>query len=307
MNNEERDLNSRSNLLSRGSVLLLLAGCTFFSVAQGQDAREILDQLENNQRSTSNSAFNKMQMSSCLFGIKNNKIKCAERPRIKSLETVGVNYGPNNKDTKTIAIILEPAAERGIGMLSFNYDNAEKDNETWLYLSALGQVKRIASGNSDDDSEPASFFGSEFTTEDMDNGKLDEYEINLLGETKTSGRDVWKIETIPNEERGKKTRYGRTVLYVDKERFVSLRTELYDKYGQEIKRMMSSKVELVNDVWVSRSITMMNLVTNRLSNIATLEINTDLVIPDEFLTQRTLTDVAFREAELMKLRRQVSE
>lgn len=307
MNYEERDLRIRSNLLGRTGLLLLLSGCTFFGAAQGQDARGILDKLEDNQRSTSNSAFNKMQMSSCLFGIKDNKIKCAERPRIKSLETVGINYGPNNKDTKTIAIILEPAAERGIGMLSYNYDNAEKDNETWLYLSALGQVKRIASGNSDDDSEPASFFGSEFTTEDMDNGKLDEYEINLLGETKTSGRDVWKIETVPHEARGKKTRYGRTVLYVDKERFVSLRTELYDKYGQEIKRMMSAKVELVNEVWIARSITMMNLVTNRLSNIATLEINIDLSIPDEFLTQRTLTDVAFREAELMKLRRQVSE
>lgn len=295
------------SFLTGKNLILILASCAFFSVAQAQDAREILDKLEDNQRSTSNSAFNKMQMSSCLFGIKNNKITCAERPRIKSLESVGVNFGPENKDTKSIAIVLKPAAERGIGMLSYNYDDAEKDNETWLYLSALGQVKRIASGNSDDDSEPASFFGSEFTTEDMDNGKLDEYEINLLEETKTSGRDVWKIETIPNEERAKKTRYGRTVLYVDKERFVSLRTELFDEYGQEIKRMMSSKIELVNNVWVARSVTMMNLVTNRLSNLATLEINIDLAIPDEFLTQRTLTDVAFREAELIKLRSQINE
>ncbi|GAB1263790.1 outer membrane lipoprotein-sorting protein [Aurantivibrio infirmus] len=296
---------TQKKLLIKAHICVVLVCCIFVSTASGQDARGILDTVEENQRSTTNSAFNKMQMSSCLFGIKNNKITCAERPRIKSLETVGINYGARNKDTKSIAIVLEPASERGIGMLSYSYDDASKDNETWLYLSALGTVKRIASGNSDDDSEPASFFGSEFTTEDMDNGKLDEYQINLLEETTTSGREVWKIETVPNEERAKKTRYGRTVLYVDKERFVSLRTELYDKYGQEIKRMLSSKIELVNNVWVARSITMMNLVTNRLSNIATLEINTNIEIPDEFLTQRTLTDVAFREAELTKLRSQI--
>ena len=275
--------------------------------AQAQSGLEILEQMEANQRSTSDSAFNRMQMSSCLYGIKDKKITCAERPRIKALESVGINYGPNNKDAKSIAIVLEPAAEKGIGMLSFTYDDPARDNETWLYLSALGKVKRIASGNSDDDSEPASFFGSEFTTEDMDSGKLEEYEINILEQSETGGRQVWKIETIPNAERAKKTRYGRSVMYVDKERYVALRTELYDKYGQEVKRMLASKVEQVNGVWTARSITMMNLVTNRLSNIAILEINTGINIPDEFLTQRTLTDVAFRESELDKLRSQVGK
>ena len=43
---------------------------------------------------------------------------------------------------------------------------------------------------------------------------------------------------------------------------------------------------------------MMNLVSNRLSNMAFLEIYTDVEVEDEFLTTRTLTDVAFRETEL---------
>ena len=51
---------------------------------------------------------------------------------------------------------------------------------------------------------------------------------------------------------------------------------------------------------------MMNLVTNRLSNMAFVEIYTDLDIQDEFLTQRTLTDAAYRETELEKLRDQLN-
>ncbi|MEQ8955473.1 MAG: outer membrane lipoprotein-sorting protein, partial [Gammaproteobacteria bacterium] len=168
-------------------------------------------------------------------------------------------------DTKSIAIVLEPAAERGIGMLSFAYDDSDRDNETWLYLSALGRVKRIASGSSDDDTEPASVFGSEFTTEDQDTGKLEEYEFNLLEQTTEAGREVWKIELLPNEERARKSRYSRTVQYIDKERFVPLKVEMYDQYDREIKRMLASRIELINGVWMARSLTMMNLVTNRLS------------------------------------------
>ena len=70
---------------------------------------------------------------------------------------------------------------------------------------------------------------------------------------------------------------------------------------------MASRVELVNDVWMSRSLTMMNLVTNRLSNMAFVEIYTDLTIDDEFLTQRTLTDGAYRETELESLRAQLNQ
>lgn len=267
--------------------------------------REILERVEDNQRAVSDAAFNRIQLSSCRFGLQNNQITCAERPRVKALESVSINTGVDNRDTQSISIVLEPAAERGIGMLSYAYDDPGRDNETWLYLSALGQVKRIASGNSDDDSESASLFGSEFTTEDQDTGKLEEYEINILEDSTEAGRDVWIIDTIPNEERARKTRYARTVQYIDKERFVVLRADMYDRQGREIKRLMASRIEQVNGVWTARSLTMMNLVANRLSNMAILEINTGIDVPENFLTPRTLTDVAFREAELSRIRAQV--
>jgi hypothetical protein len=294
----------KSTLGIIGTALLV----SVFPHVSGQELTgfEIMKRSDDAVRSTNDSSFNRMQLSSCKFGVTQSRITCAERARVKSLESVAKNYGPELKDTKSVTITLEPAAERGIGMLSFAYDDSERDNETWLYLSALGRVKRIAAGNSEEETEPASLFGSEFTTEDTDTGKLEEYTINLLGETTQAGRDVWQIEMIPNAERARKTRYSRTVHYIDKERFVALRSEMYDQYEREVKRLMASRVELVNDIWMARSLTMMNLVTNRLSNMAFVEIYTDLNIEDEFLTQCTLTDAAYRETELEKLRSQLN-
>ena len=287
-----------------GSIFLI----TFAGNTLGQDLNgfDIMKLVDDAQRASNDSSFNRMQLSSCKFGVTDGRITCAERPRVKSLESVAKNYGPELMDTKSVTITIEPAAERGVGMLSFAYDETGRDNETWLYLSALGRVKRIASGDSDEETEPASLFGSEFTTEDTETGKLEEYTINILEETTTAGRDVWKIEMIPNEERARKTRYSRQVHYIDKERYVGLRSEMYDQYGKEVKRLMASRVELVNDIWMARSLTMMNLVTNRLSNMAFVEIYTDLDIQDEFLTQRTLTDAAYRETELENLRAQLN-
>ena len=294
----------KSTLGVIGTALLV----TFFPHALGQELTgfEIMKRSDDALRSTNDSSFNRMQLSSCRFGVAQGRITCAERARVKSLESVAKNYGPELKDTKSVTITLEPAAERGIGMLSFAYDDSERDNETWLYLSALGRVKRIAAGNSEEETEPASLFGSEFTTEDTDTGKLEEYTINLLGEATQAGRDVWQVEMIPTAERARKTRYSRMVHYIDKERFVALRSDMYDQYEREVKRLMASRVELINGIWMARSLTMMNLVTNRLSNMAFVEIYTDLNIEDDFLTQRTLTDAAYRETELEKLRSQLN-
>lgn len=288
-----------------GSAGLTAILTTTAVLAQSPSGMEIMERVEDYQRATSDSAFNKMQLSTCRFGVKDSRITCAEQPRVMSLESVGKNYGEDGKDSKSVTIVLEPAAERGIGMLSFAYDDAARDNETWLYLSALGRVKRIASGNSDDDTEPASLFGSEFTTEDTDTGKLEEYVITVFEETTEAERPVWKIEMVPNAERARKSRYSKTVLYIDKERYVQLRAEMFDQYGKEVKRMLAARVELINEVWMARSLTMMNLVANRLSNMAILEIHTGIEVDDEFLTQRTLTDVAFRETRLEQLRSQI--
>ncbi|MDE0747724.1 MAG: outer membrane lipoprotein-sorting protein [Porticoccaceae bacterium] len=272
--------------------------------AQELTGRAIMQAMEDTRRSTNDSSFTTLKLSSCKFGVNKGRIACAERPRVKVLESVAINHGKDNKDTKSVSITLEPAAERGIGMLTYGYDEAGRNNQTWLYLSALGRVKRIAGGDSDEETEPASIFGSEFTTEDTDTGKLDDYTFNVPEETTQSGRKVWKVEARPKAERAKKSRYSRTVHYIDQERYVVLRSEMYDKYGKEIKRLMASRVELVNDNWLARSVTMMNLVSNRLSNMAFVEIYIDLDISDAFLSQRTLTDTAYRETGLKQLRDQ---
>lgn len=289
----------------RPVLLLLGLGLATLNAQATPDARAILEQVEAQQRELTDSVYIKSRLSSCQYGINQRRIRCADQPRVTELESVGINLGNDGRDTQSISLVLSPPAEKGVGMLHHAYDDAGRDNETWIYLSALGQVKRIASDNSDDESEPASLFGSEFTTEDLDAGKLDEYAIQLLGEETLNERPVWKIETRPLGTRANKTRYARSVLFVDKDRLLPLRIELYDRQDREIKRMLANRVEQVHGLWLARSLTMLNLQTQRLSNLLRLGIAPDMDIAEAFISQRTLTDAAFRETQLAQLRAQI--
>ncbi len=268
-------------------------------------AREIVEKVDDNQRKTTDSAFTRMKLTSCKFGIKNGKVKCAEKARIKLVESAQINTGVDDKDTKSVAILLEPASERGIGMLSYTYDDSERDNETWLYLSALGKVKRISVRNSDDEeTESTSLFGTEITTEDRETGKLDDYTYEMLEKGEYRGRQVAVIESTPKAHRINKSSYGKTRSWIDIERFIILKAQMFDKHDNPIKRIEVGKIKKINGIWMGRSLTFMNSVNQRLTNMKLEAISFDMDIDEAFLSQRALTDQAFREKHLKNLRQQ---
>jgi hypothetical protein len=152
------------------------------------------------------------------------------------------------------------------------------------------------------DQEPVSLFGSEFTTEDMETGNTDEYDYQILQEGPYQNREVWVIEALPGPARVKKTRYSKLLLWIDKERLVALKTQSYDKRGAPFKRMSFGQFEQINGLWLAREVTLFNLKINRLSTMKTEQIAMGVEVDPEFLTERTLTDFAYREKTLNGLR-----
>ena len=296
---------SKSTLLTfvLGAFLTLQAPNVYAET--NLSAREIMERVDVESRKSTDSAFTRMKLTTCKYGLSGGKVKCAEKARVKLIENAQINTGEGSQDTKSIAIILEPASEKGIGMLSYSYDDSDRDNETWLYLSALGKVKRISVRNSDDEeTESASIFGTEMTTEDQETGKLDDYTYELLEFGTFRGREVAVVEATPKKHRISKSSYGKTQNWIDTERFITLKVQMFDKYNNPIKKLEVGKVEKINDVWMGRSLTFFNTVSNRLTNMKLEAINFDMDIKEDFLTQRALTDQAFREKFLKDLRKQ---
>lgn len=267
-----------------------------------QSAREIMERVDAQQREVAHETLTLSRLSSCEFSRSESGVVCTETPRVKVLESYSRQQGAEFKDSQSISIILEPASERGVGMLTYSYDDASKNTESWLYLSALGKVKRMVTGNSDDQ-EPVSFFGSEFTTEDMESGKTDEYDYRILQSGAFRDRQVWVIEATPRPVRLAKTRYSKLYIWVDQERYIPIKMQAYDRRGELWKRMSFERVESLNNLWLARRMTLFNLQNQRLSTMETVNIAQGVSADEAFLTQRTLVDFAYREQVLQQLRR----
>ena len=288
----------------RNFILLNLIFCVFSGTSFAKTAREIMEMVDANSRERNESVFSLLKISTCKYGIKDQKVKCSQAPTIKTIESVAINTGPSGKDNQSIAFILEPPAERGVGMLVYTYDEIGKDNETWLYLSALGKVKRIVSSNSDADAEPVAIFGSEFTNEDQETGKLNDYNFKLLKETNYKSSRVAIIEQTPKPNIAIKSRYSKSLLWVDLAKEIVVKAKMYDKRGAEIRRLLVGKIEKLNDVWLARSTTILNLNAKRLSNMMLVSINFGMEINSDLLSKRSLTDKAFRKKHLDDIRAQ---
>lgn len=294
--------------LHKVSLLFTLILSGFVSVSaetppgSGFEARTIMEKMDELQRKVSNGTLTRAQLSTCKFVKQGKQLSCAETPRVKVMETVSRQLGEELKDSQSVSILLEPASERGIGMLTYSFDDDNKDTESWLYLSALGKVKRMASGTGED-REPVSFFGSEFTTEDQETGKTDDYDYSIKQQGPFGSRPVWVIEAIPKPHHLSKTFYSRVLYWVDKERYIVLKMQTFDKRGKPFKQLNFKQIEEINGLWLSRDVTLINLQTRRLSNMKTEAIAMNVEIDEDFLTQRTLTDFAYREKTLKELRK----
>lgn len=273
--------------------------------ARAEAPREVAEKFDHVLRKSHITAITKYELSTCRYKVEKSSMRCAEKPRVSVLENVLKYYGD---DIRSTAIILEPARDRGIGTLSYEYYDTGRDNATWIYLSALGKVKRIIATQDSDDS--GSFFGSEFYIEDLDYRKLNDYTYKLLDEEsfqvlEVGGyvqRPAWVLEWTPTQERARKSKYGRIVTRVDKERHILLKEDYFDHNGRLFKQRTVKNLELIDEHWMPQQITMTNLAARRVSLMDRKAIAFNVEVPDEFLTQRTLTDHAFRERRLDQLR-----
>jgi negative regulator of sigma E activity len=85
--------------------------------------------------------------------------------------------------------------------------------------------------------------GSDFSYQDvMESDKLtDLYDFEIIKEEELDGRLCYVLEGIAKE--GVKVSYYRRVSWVDKERFIGLKEELYAQSGRILKETKVNKIE----------------------------------------------------------------
>jgi hypothetical protein len=273
-----------------------------------QDAREIMIKVDDVTNHSYRSSVRQMKFSTCRYSLSNGKLSCTEKPRIIQFEPFS-KHVPNAQgeiDHKSLDVVVAPISDKGTTMLSWIYADADKPYDIWMYLPVLSKVKRIVSVT--DGNEAGAMFGSELSTEDSsDDRKIRDYTYKLLGQDTVRGRPVWKIEMTPTPSRRKRSYYSRIVTYVDKQRFNVLKDELYDPTGRYYKEYSVIESKQFGRVWLPMKATMNNLLKRRITVVETSAVALNVDIEDEFHTQRSLTDFAYRERQMQLYRKSLTQ
>jgi outer membrane lipoprotein-sorting protein len=200
----------------------LLAAITILSYGQ-PGAEEILEKIDQNM-SSENRIF---ESSMTIHGKRNS--------RTITSRTYSVG------DEQSFTEYLSPPREEGTKMLKL-------EDQLWIYSPSTDRTIQI-SGHM----LRQSVMGSDLSYEDMmDDRKLTEtYKATVAGTDEIDGRKTWVLELTAKVS---DVAYASRKLWVDTERFVPLKEELFAKSGKLLKRSRLSNVERIDGRWFPKII-----------------------------------------------------
>jgi hypothetical protein len=179
----------------------------------------------------------------------------------------------------TLLRFIAPAEIAGVGVLV--REKADGPSERLLYLPAVGKLRKVAPSRRDE-----SFAGSDFSFEDIAGRRLDDYDYVLLpGTEDVEGRAALRLELRPRDP---KARFERTLWWIDAERMLLLRGEVYER-GALARRFLGGDAESVDGVWVQRRLTMQDLKRRSRTTVRVVEAAFSRGLSPALLTETALS------------------
>jgi hypothetical protein len=147
------------------------------------------------------------------------------------------------REDRTLIRFTKPNDIQGTGL----------ESERFLFLPALGRVRRIAGGESQE-----SFVGSDFSYEDIGGQDLDAYTYEILdANAAATGPDgvSYASYKLQAKARNAQVAYPTTVSLVAKDTFIVMHSEFLDRAGQRRKMLDVRKLAKVQDIWTPLELT----------------------------------------------------
>lgn len=258
--------NIRILFLRTMTAALLVMPCT--GQAFATDARALLKESENRHRSKTQQYAGELTVIN-----KDGKI------RKKGWKSFRAGY---SGDAKNLIRFTDPPEVKGVGFLSLAHPGGQNPDQ-WLYLPSMKRERRIAAQDRD-----ASFVGTDFNYEDMEEFDHEKYKVALQGEQTVEGQPCYVIEAIPFEKKGKSV-YEKKILYLRKDNLYLLREDLYRKGDKEpAKRMILSDLQQIDGHWVARKLEMKELKKGSTTTVLLKEIVFDRPEPISRFTLQNL-------------------
>jgi outer membrane lipoprotein-sorting protein len=201
----------------------------------------------------------------------------AGKERVRELTMLRKDLGEGNQ--KYFVYFHRPADVREMTFMVWKYPGRADDR--WLFVPAIELVRRIAA----DDSR-SSFVGSDFTYEDVSGRDLEADTHALVGQETLAGRACYAVESVPKEERG--AEYRRKVSWIDRENFLPLKEEYYDRRGELYRIFTADQIEEVEGFPTVLRRTMKDVKKEHRTEVTFASVEYNVGLTEELFSERYL-------------------
>jgi hypothetical protein len=176
---------------------------------------------------------------------------------------------------KSYTRFSSPAEIKGTVFLV--WENAQRDDDQFLYLPALKRLRRIVSRQ-----KKTRFVNSDFTYEDMQRKRPEESRHQLLRTERYDHRDCWVVESIPRPDT---SQYQKWVSWIDKEYLLPLKAEYYSSRGELLKRCSGSNIKKIDGIWTILDIEMQDIQKKHTTRMLVKKVYYNRKVEDIIFTQ----------------------
>ncbi len=193
------------------------------------------------------------------------------------------------EERRLIIFYETPTSVKGTAFLTYDYPEAEVDDDQWLYLPALRKTRRISASNRGD-----YFLGTDLTYEDI---KLEtkisreDYNYKTIGMEKVDNHDCYVIEATPKSEAiAKELGYSKGKFWVDVKIWMMRKSESWDIAGNRLKTVKVSDVREIQGIWTLHRIDAENHKTKHKTVFRFEDIDYNTTLSDDYFTEEALVD-----------------
>jgi len=240
-----------------GIIISILITSLIITTAVEMTAEEIINKRDNNEY------FDTAQMEAEMIIVSGN------RKIIKTMVAL--------TDKKNSFVEFTNPQDRGTKFL-------KREDDLWMFFPDAEEIIKISGHMLNQ-----GMMGSDFSYQDvMEADKLtDLYDFKIIGEEEFEGRPCYILEGIARE--GVKVSYYRRVSWIDKERFIGLKEELYAESGRILKETRVNEVQEIEGRWVPINSVMENkLRKDTYTEFIITLIKFNLEIPEETFSLQNL-------------------
>jgi hypothetical protein len=166
------------------------------------------------------------------------------------------------------------------------WEHADADDERFLYLPALGRVRRIAG-----EEKQESFVGSDLSYEDIGGRDIADYTYAFAEASATwkapdgSAHAAWSLESRAKDRNAE---YPRTVSLVRKDNFIVVHADVFNARNERVKVFDVRKLDRIDGIWTALSLVVANERDRTRTELETTSIRYNVGLTEGDFTRRQL-------------------